>query len=307
MRITLIHNPDAGSRAQPHSDEILKLIRGAGHLAYSQSSKEARWESVLEIPTDLVAVLGGDGIVGNVAKRMLGKQTPVAVLPAGTANNIAKTLGLAQHPHDRLIASWTAGRRVKFDVGTVSGLWGSTCFIEALGLGLFTDTMSWLNARNNIDLAHHDAAEKKLTSVWEMMSARLENYRAYSLNIRLDNQQLSGEYVLLEAMNIRYVGPNLCLAPGANSGDGLLDVVLVSERERGQLKQFLADHIVRKPNTAPLPVRRGRHLRIESDCLPFHIDDALTSNSGLSTPHVSSVIEATLTPSALEILTPEEK
>jgi len=167
--------------------------------------------------------------------------------------------------------------------------------------------MSWLNARNNIDLAHHDATESKLASVWEMMSARLESYRAHPLKIRLDNHDLSGEYILLEAMNIRYVGPSLCLAPGANSGDGLLDVVLVSENERSQLKRFLTDHIVRKPDPAPLPVRKGRHLRIESDCLPIHIDDDIKLNSGLSVPRILSVIEATLVPGALEMLAPGEK
>ena len=307
MRITLIYNPDAGSRARPGDEEILKLIRGAGHSAFCQSSKEAHWESALEIPADLIAVLGGDGIVGNVAKRIIGKHTPVAVLPAGTANNIAKTLGLARHPLDRLIAGWADGRRMKFDAGAVSGRWGSTCFIEALGIGLFTDTMSWLNARNNIDLAHHDATEKKLTSVWEMMSERLESYRAYPLKIRLDNQNFSGEYVLLEAMNIRYVGPNLCLAPGADSGDGLLDIVLVSDNERSQLKQFLADHIVGKSNPVRLPVRKGRHLRIESDCLPIHIDDDLKVTGSLLVSHFSSVIDVTLAPGAVEMLAPKLK
>ena len=52
---------------------------------------------------------------------------------------------------------------MKFDVGAASGPWGSTYFVEGLGMGLFTDTMSRLDARKNIDIAHHNVAEKKIT------------------------------------------------------------------------------------------------------------------------------------------------
>ena len=61
MRVTLIYNPDAGSDNQPTDEEILKLIRGVGHSAECQSSKEIGWEKALDKPVDLVAISGGDG------------------------------------------------------------------------------------------------------------------------------------------------------------------------------------------------------------------------------------------------------
>ena len=61
MKVTLIHNPDAGGDNQPTGDDILKLIRGAGYSAEYQSSRETGWEKALEIPADLIAVSGGDG------------------------------------------------------------------------------------------------------------------------------------------------------------------------------------------------------------------------------------------------------
>src|SRR5262245_26858846 len=146
MNVTLIYNPDAGSANQPTDDEILKLIRSVGHSAECQSSNQIGWETALEKPVDLVAVSGGDGIVGKVAKRMIGKQTPLAVLPMGTANNIANALGVADRPLDQLVAGWNSARRMKFDVGAASGPWGSTYFIEGLGLGIFTETMARLDA-----------------------------------------------------------------------------------------------------------------------------------------------------------------
>src|SRR5258707_12159775 len=72
MNVTLIYNPDAGSDNQPTDDEILNLIRRAGHSAECQSSKEIGWEKALDKPVDLVAISGGDGRVGKVAKRIMG-------------------------------------------------------------------------------------------------------------------------------------------------------------------------------------------------------------------------------------------
>ncbi|HEY7219078.1 MAG TPA: diacylglycerol kinase family protein, partial [Candidatus Binatia bacterium] len=280
MKVTLIYNPDAGSDNQPTGDQILKLIRDAGHSAVLQLSKVIGWEKALERAADVVAVAGGDGIVGKVAKHAIGKGAPLAILPMGTANNVANALGLADKPLDQLIAGWTGARRREFDVGAVSGPWGSTYFIEGLGMGLFTDTMSRLEARKNIDIAHHNLTSKKLASVLEIMNLRLKRCPAIRLRLLLDDRDLSGEYVLAETMNIPYVGPNLCLAPSADPGDGLLDVVLVLDDEREQLKRYLSDRLEGKSDCAVLNVYKGRHLRIECDCFPVHIDDDLRMKNG---------------------------
>jgi diacylglycerol kinase (ATP) len=304
MKVTLIYNPDAGGDNQPTGDDILKLIRGAGYSAVCQSSRETGWEKALEIPADLIAVSGGDGIVGKVAKRMIGKHTPLAVLPMGTANNVANALGVADQPLHQLIAGWNSARRMKFDVGAASGPWGSTYFIEGLGLGIFTETMARLDARKNIDIAHHNVTERKITSVLEFMNIRLEGYPGIRLKLTLDDRDLSGEYVLLEALNIRYIGPNLCLAPAADAGDGLFDVVLVSNDQRSQLKRYLSDRLEGKSDCPALTVRKGRHLHIECDCFPIHIDDDLRMKSGPPTPFSSVEIDVTLDAAALEFLTP---
>jgi diacylglycerol kinase family enzyme len=304
MKVLLIYNPDAGGEKQTSGDAILKLIRSAGHSATYQSSKELGWEKSLENAADFVAVAGGDGTVGKVAKRMIGKNTPLAVLPMGTANNIANALGLTDRPLDQLVAGWQRARRMKFDCVAASGPWGSTYFIEGLGLGLFTDTMSRLDARSNIDIAHHSIKDKKLTSIVEIMKLRLDSCPAMRLKLTLDNRDLSGEYILLEALNIRYIGPTLCLAPTADPSDGLFDVVLVSSEERSELKKYLSDRLEGKSDCPELTVHRGRHLHMECDCLPVHIDDDLQLKYGAPTPFSSAEIDVTLDSGALEMLVP---
>jgi diacylglycerol kinase family enzyme len=304
MKVTLIHNPHAGRDGNLSGDEIVRLITDAGHSATYQSSIGDTWHKVLEKSAEIVAVAGGDGIVGKVAKRLVGGGVPIAVLPMGTANNVARALGLINYSPEQLIAGWPGARRMKFDAGAASGPWGSTYFIEGLGMGLFTDTMSRLDARKNIDLAHHSAAEKKIMSVVEFMNVRLEGCPVYRLAVALDDRDLSGEYVLAEAMNISSIGPNLCLAPAADPGDGMLDVVLVADHERSRMRSFLSDHLEEKPGRTVLTVHKGRHLHIECDWCPIHIDDDIKSKKKGATPLASSIIDVTLEPAALEMLVP---
>ena len=303
MKVTLIHNPDAGDDAQPSAAQILRLIHGAGHAADYQSSKEEDWDSALKEPGDLVAVAGGNGVVGKVAKRLMGSGTPIAVLPMGTANNVAKTLGLTDRTLKDLIRGWETGRRTSFDVGVAEGPWGSKRFIEGVGIGLFTETMS--RTKDDADLARVRNADKAITSVLEMLIKRLQSYPAKTLEVRLDAQDLSGDYVLLEAMNIRFVGPNLYLAPDADPGDGLLDIVCVSKSESGKLSSYLSNNVHDDIAPANLTVHRGQHLRIKWDGSPIHIDDKTWPEAKDSPASAGSdFIDVKVDPAALVFLTP---
>lgn len=71
-------------------------------LANGYSS--AGLESVLE-STDVIVAAGGDGTVSTAARAVAGRDIPVAILPLGTANNIARSLGIEgsiPHPRARL-------------------------------------------------------------------------------------------------------------------------------------------------------------------------------------------------------------
>jgi diacylglycerol kinase (ATP) len=304
MKVTLIHNSDAGTDESCSANQLLRLIREAGHTVIHHSPKDDNWESALQAPADIVAVAGGDGTVGKVAKGLIGRRIPIAVLPLGTANNIANTLGLMDRPPKRLIAEWTSMRCVKFDVGMASGPWGSKCFIEGLGIGLFTETMYRLEATGNVEIAHLDDSEEKIASVLQMLKERLESFPVKKLKVTLDGQDLSGEYILLEIMNIRHIGPNLCLALDADPGDGVFDIVLVSKRERDSLSRCLSDCMEGKISRSGLTARKGQHLKIHWDRFPIHVDDELWPNGAAVSPALSSVFDVKIKRHALEFLAP---
>lgn len=301
MKVTLIHNPDAGDDDKPSGEQIVRLIRDAGHKTRYHSAKEKTWKKALEKPGDLVAVAGGDGTVGKVARRLAGTRTPIAVLPMGTANNIANTLGLTDSTFHELIEGWNTARCVNFDAGVAKGPWGSKTFIEGFGIGLFAETMFQIDNGAHPHTESEDP-EEEIKSVLKVLKEQLSKYRWKDMTVRLDGEDLSGKYFLLEALNVRYLGPRLDLVPRAEINDGLLDVVFVSKPEKTRLSRYITNRLEHKPPRGSLTVRRGRHLQVEWEISPVHIDDMLWPEDGDDCPIRSNAIDIKIDPGALVFL-----
>ena len=90
MRILLIHNPKAGDRKHSKKQLLASLTR-SGHQAFYQSIKKRGWKQAFEKPVDLVIAAGGDGTVHKSAWQLLDSGIPLAILPLGTANNLARS------------------------------------------------------------------------------------------------------------------------------------------------------------------------------------------------------------------------
>ena len=199
---------------------------------------------------------------------------------------------------------WASGRRIRLDVGVAHGPWGKRYFIEGLGLGLFTDVMFKLHTRRNVDLAHLNAPKEKLDSVVQIMRHRLDSHPAYRLKLSVDGRNLSGDYILLEAMNVRCVGPNLCIIEAGPPGDGLLDVVLAAANERDQIMQFLSDRLEGAAGFPGLTVQQVRQMHIECSGARVHIDDDLWPKESLSSGEFQLVVDISVESKCLEILLP---
>jgi diacylglycerol kinase family enzyme len=290
----LIHNPGAG-RGGAGAASQRRLLGQRGYDVRYHSAEEDGWKAALRKRADLVIVAGGDGTVARVARRMVGRGVPVAVLPCGTANNIARSLGLVERPFEELLPGLDAARRVKLDVGTVSAPWGERYFIEGVGAGLFADLLG------------RPAAEKRKAPV-ESALRRLRRIAArcepLEIAASLDGRDISGRYLLLEALNLPYVGPNLHLGDGSPAGDGELDVVLVREAERDRLLHYLEHWQDNRERLAVLPTLRGRSLKIEWTGFAVHIDDKLRPKAGTKPKKMAGLVEARLDGEAVEFLVP---
>src|SRR5256885_276905 len=155
------------------------------------------------------------------------------------------------------------------------------------------------------------AASKKLKQAKNpvedgMARLRREAARAepLELNARLDGVDISGAYLLMEAVNLRYVGPNLHLAHDSDPGDGQFDVVLVTEAERERLRYYLEHWQDNRERLAMLPTRRGRRLEIEMTGFALHIDDKLRPKAKIKPKEIAGLVEARIDGAAVEFLVP---
>lgn len=230
MRVALVHNTSAGK--EDHSDaDLTKALRAAGHEVTLVVSRVKELTAALQqSPCDLVVVAGGDGTVGRVACGLAGWQVPLSILPLGTANNTARALGMPQRPK-KLAKSWHDATPVPFDLGLLSdGAWCAR-FSEAVGFGVFAQTIAHAKRQptSTSDVAQTLKRDRKLfKSVAKTLAPR-------HYDIHADGQDLSGQYLLVEVMNVRYLGPRLDLSPKSNPGDGAFELLLVGAEQRDAL------------------------------------------------------------------------
>jgi diacylglycerol kinase (ATP) len=305
VRVTLIHNPGAGSQAEEDADKLVGLLRQEGHEVRLQSAKDPDWARAVQEPADLVAVAGGDGTVARVAKAMVGRGIPLAPLPAGTANNISRTLGLVGRHWEELVRAWPNARRVSLDVGVAEGPWGRRYFVEGVGAGLFAELLS--SDAPDRKLAQFKRPDERVAYALEMLRKRAIDCAPVFINAELDGKDVSGSYVLFEAVNILYVGPNLFLAPDSKPGDGQFDLVMVSEGERDRLTGYLDSWQENRERLAVLPSRSGSHLRIASAGFGLHIDDELWPEAGRPLPKTTEAIDLRVGDARVEFLAPDPK
>jgi diacylglycerol kinase (ATP) len=278
MRVTLMHNPKAGHDS-PSDDDLIELLKQAEYKVEYQSTKKKKWKDALEEPGDLVVAAGGDGTIAKVATEMAGRDIPVAILPVGTANNIATSLGIGGRLEE-IVAGWDIARRRRIDIGTATGPWGTRRFLEAVGFGLFTQSMALVESREEAE--EPGDRDEELERDLRFLRMTLDAARSHHRHISLDGEDLSGDYFLAEVMNIRCIGPNLCLAPNADTGDGMLDVVLLGEHDRRRFQEYLDRHLDDRQVLPHLPVHTGRVVRFRWDGLPIHVDDHIYADPSMS-------------------------
>jgi diacylglycerol kinase family enzyme len=299
VRVTLIHNPGAGKQGRENGRNLAGMLEELGHDVRYRSSKEDGWKKALKQPADLVVVAGGDGTVARVARRMAGRGVPVALLPSGTANNIARSLGQVERPFEELARAWPQARRVKLDVGVAKGPWGERYFIEGVGAGVFAQLL----ANPAGDKAKK--AKRPVEKALERLRKVAARCKPLEIAAQVDGRDISGHYLMLEAINLRYVGPNLHLAQDTQPGDGQFDVVMVTEAERPRLVHYLEHWQENRERLAVLPSLSGRRLRMEWTGFELHIDDKLKPRDDAEPSEMAGMVEARMDGDTVEFLVPD--
>ncbi len=286
MRVSLLYNKNAVDPGQ--IDEVREAVGRHGHEIVRVFERDAGLDGLVTSSPDLIAVAGGDGTIAAVARRLAGCGIPLAILPLGTANNIAKSVGCSEDI-DESVARWNAGGRRPFDLGLARGPWGERRFVEGIGSGLIARGIAEMDALPADDRPASSGLADALDRYRDVLS-RLKPQRC---TLDIDGVRTTVDALLVEVLNIGSVGPNVTLALDADPSDGVLTVVTAGEEHRLDLDSYLINRVRGRDGVLSLPSRRARHVVVDGPG-DLHVDDEVI----LSTGPVSVQIE----PAALEVI-----
>jgi diacylglycerol kinase family enzyme len=264
MRAILVHNPEAG-KGDHSADDLVSLLAEHDVEASYYSVDDKGHANAIGRAKDLVIAAGGDGTVKKVAAKLRDRAVPIAILPLGTANNIARSLGIAGKPA-KIVKSWRKALTRRFDVGAAIGPWGKELFLEAVGAGALANGLAELEGKK---LKGGDA----IRTARRRFAKALKKAEPMRAAIAADGKALPDDLLLVEIMNTTSMGPRLYLAEGADPGDGYLDVVFLPRAQRAKMLDWLKNG--KQDSPAPLPLLRVRNISIDWDGAPLRIGDEL--------------------------------
>jgi len=174
---------------------------------------------------DLVVVAGGDGTISAVAQGLLGTQTPLGILPVGTFNNIARSLGIPR-ALDEALAVLFHGRPWRIDSATIN----DTPFMEVAGVGL--------------DAGMFPVAEEIKSGAWYQVGSAvqtLRDYRPRRVQIELaDGRRVVTSPLLAIVSKMPFFGMGFAIAPTARPDSGQLELSVFEGMTKLQLIAYFA-------------------------------------------------------------------
>jgi len=230
LRVLVLVNPGA-SRAQAALPALSSWFseRCTATVVVAKSKKErTRTLKAQGKKTELIVIAGGDGTISRALPQLLKLKKPFAVLPLGTANDFAKTIGL---PEDPLQAAEVAlnGRKHRIDVGFVNG----NPFINVASVGLASKVAA---------LQSRELKRRWHVGAYAIAFLRaVSNLKPFAAQLELDGEPTwSGSVYQLSVGNGRFHGGGLTVAEDAAIDDGKFNLYLVYPGRFWQLIGSLA-------------------------------------------------------------------
>ena len=309
MRVLLLFNASAGARSSHRRlPDAISVLEQVGWQVESVATRSPQHTEELARTAgaagfDVVAAAGGDGTV-NVVVNGLALADPdeptaaLGILPAGTANVLARDLGLPVPLPGVLdtlpeTARWlTRSQSMAVDLGRVTNAAGQRYFICWAGVGL--------DAAVTAQVAANPAAKQWLGALAFVASAVgqvREIYRSRLYTVQVDDQMFQGRGVLAVASNIQCYAVVFDMAPDAAMNDGLLDVTFFHD-----ITVFNGMDRLWKLTTAQhtddpgIGYARGQCVLIDADTpQPVHVD---------AEPFGVTPVTIEVLPGAIQMMTP---
>ena len=249
-RILFIINPaSAAVRRWPTFERAVRRAEGvtSDHIVTKAVGDAALLARKFAPAYDVLAAVGGDGTVSEVANGMLrsrGNQCALGIVPAGTGNDAAAAVGIRGESHAlRLVL---AGQPRPMDVIEVicqtGGKPASHYALLFAGVGIVGESLK-RTTRTVKRLCGRRFAYPVglLRALW--------SYRAPQMRVTFGGRTWERRFLFVGASNTEQAGGGMRIAPGAEIDDGLLNLNLIGELGRWDALRHLR------------ALCRGRHIR----------------------------------------------
>jgi diacylglycerol kinase (ATP) len=232
--------------------------------------------------------MGGDDTVWSVIRGIAGSKTRLGIIPAGTENNVAKSLGIPEDA-EGACALIMSGKTRKVDVGEVKAKkHKKLIFFEVVSIGITSALYPKVKKLPKGDLS----------GLKDAVATMLHQASQPEVSLTLDGEsKVTVKTMLVNVSNMPIMGAHFLVAPDASLEDGLLDVSVYPEFSKAELlAYFAAVKDKDQDNNTKVQRYRARTIKVKAKPKMEILADGVLLGKG--------TVKIKLRPSALRVLAP---
>ncbi len=219
MKILFVVNPIAGGRKKTDWEAAIRnYFKDSPHtiefyIQTGKADKPSVQHHIQTVNPDRVAAIGGDGTVKMVAEILRETPVPLGIVPAGSANGLAKELGIPTTTNEA-IQTLVEGEIVKLDAIRINE--------EELSFHLSDIGMNALLVKY-----FEDSQKRGLWGYARSLLRMLWNKKKMRVALKMDNEEVKRKAYMIVLANAEKYGTGAVINPGGKVGDGVFEVVVV--------------------------------------------------------------------------------
>jgi diacylglycerol kinase (ATP) len=222
VRVTAILNPRAGLGTRRAREALRRTHPAWGRIEVHETTHPghacALARDAAEAGDEAVLAVGGDGTANEVARGLLHSETALGLVPVGSGNGLARTLGVPLVPARALRVLEDAVVR-PMDVGMVNG----RPFLNVSGAGLDAEVGAEFHAHGR------GGGRRGLLTYARLTLRRALTFEAPAFRLEAGATPFEGRALIVAFVNGRQYGGGAVLTPRARLDDGQLDIVVFEE------------------------------------------------------------------------------
>lgn len=259
MGILFVVNPVAGKGKNDFIVAKIKAAMSLLEISYEikVTTKEKEAEEIVQKATSKgftkIVAVGGDGTVYEVANGLVGSDIPLGVIPAGTGNDFARTVGI---PTDieKALKTIVDGKILCIDYGKAN----DRCFVNVASVGLDAEIVK--------ATAHVKRYFSGAGAYIAGMLRTLLQFHYKEISLKIDCLNRKKNVMLVAIANGKYYGGGMKIAPMAEITDGILQVCVIDRLSKWKLIRlfptiFSGSHVRHKE----VKLYKGKEISIKSE------------------------------------------